>query len=387
MSGSMISQTFCSYADLGLLGAMGGSSETGPSHTGMGSSSTPMKTPGTSRSWSTEGIPSDAIRNTREFIWLLDPKTGKHQRRTHGKKATYSLGCRCDRCREGYRVTCNARALRVLETDGPVRYDGDMIRDHIDMLRREFNISPAELARLAGMSKANVLRILDGTYKVRAPKTVMKHVGDKILAVTGYEDEVRAPTGSVYSALSSKRLRSLAALGYTPTDIWSMVYPGRVNPHSSSQVYRALIYHPERNPTIRVFTAQGILQAYREIGDKRAYIPESAPFQSPEGTQKAVRMRILNYAKAHGWGTPASWEDPGTLQWPYGGESSGPVETAKTIDWVLVERMSQGERHPCTFEEKTEAVRLMLQRNVGRNEIRRQLGISTQTWRKIERCI
>ena len=371
MTGSTTNQTSYSYVDPGQLAATATSSPTAKSPTTSGGWSTPTTAPGKSRSWSAEGIPSDAVKVTDEFIWLPDAKTGKVYKRRHGCKSTASAGCRCRKCY----LANKAAELRYQENrrlnGGSVpRYDGDAVRAHILWLATEKKVGRRALARMTGIHEASLQRILRGKKDNPAPKTVLPRLAERILAVTGDEQEGWCPHSRVPSDLTIRRLQSLQASGFSGGHIHQLMSDKVAN--GGSNRVNKLISVPENHPYVWVTMAEGILRVYRMVGDSPA---------EEWGARKSAATLSRNRAKENGWLPPASWDDPGCL---FGEVPDEPLPEVR-VDPVVVERLFLGDRDGLSFnhDERREAVRQMIARGVGYNETVLRLHISTQTYTKI----
>lgn len=373
-NGSTMNQTYSSCAAPAQPDATDISKRTVSKATTSDGSSGPAISHGKSRSWSTNGIPSDAVKVTDEFIWLPDAKTGKVYKRRHGFQATYSAGCRCERCTRAYRKARKVEKFHKQRNGGTGRYDGDEIRAHIKWLKDEKRIGLAQIASITGIHYMTLRRYVVGTPDRPIPAvSVIKRNGEKIMAVTGNEEEGRSRSGYVNPELTIHRLRSLAALGYGPTVLYAMSHPNR-NTRPGSNIYARMIFHPEGVHKIFVQTAREVRALYREIGD--------TPYETDNRQARSGRTKILRLATREGWLLPAGWDDPGTLA--FDGFEEG-EEMPCEVDPVVVDRLFKGDRDGLNFNhaERREAVRLMLAKDVGHNEILRRLKISSQTYDKI----
>lgn len=177
-------------------------------------------------------------------------------------------------------------------------------------------VSPTAIYRAAGLSE---------TYGGTAYSTgrgALASTRDALAAVT--EDDFRG-TDMVYADLTRRRIFSLRAIGHRLTDM----------PVDGKGVWRT-------HERVTIATARAMRDHYRTL-------------EFTIGPNKNGMARARN----EGHRPPLSWDDPGTLAWP-----NGPVDwqipRERHLDFVVVQRLLDGERIRSTKAEKVEAMRRWL---------------------------
>jgi len=319
------------------------------------------------RTWDENGIPTDAVENDETYIRLPD-QYGRVYRRRHGFSATYSAGCRCARCyRERYRTH------KLAKLRSRPMHDGDVIREHMIWLRDVKGMGLPSQARVSGIHVRSLLRILTGRSdgeagRIPPPPRVQARTGDAILAITGDEVMQRHSQDYVPADLTRYRLRSLVALGYPVNTLVEMI--GRRPLNGGGPLHKVVNGQVER---VYLETAVAVAELYDKIGD--------TPPTPIGDREKAAVTSARRRAEREGWGTPASWDDPGTLG------SGVPVVMAAECesdepDRVVVERLMEGKRpEGFTRAERDEAARILFTRgDLSEKQIMERLKVSGRTF-------
>lgn len=187
--------------------------------------------------------------------------------------------CRCDDCRAGNTKRQDRR--RRLEAYGQweARRSARAAHDHINALRSEHGITINEFATLSGVNRRMVWAITkDPDCRVEADTE------RRVLAVTG-EERCFAPGSTIPSKGARRRIRALAAIGYTNRDI--MAAAG-LNVSYASQILK--------QPTITRSVHAAIAEAYERLS------------ATPAPTSFGGRRAILRAAR-EGWAPPHAWDD------------------------------------------------------------------------------
>lgn len=190
--------------------------------------------------------------------------------RTHGLRATYVAGCRCDAC-----TTANRAYRKKLELHGTDLVDSEPVRQYVKLLRAA-GVGRRTIARQAGVAQTVIDRLV-GINRSRPEFRMRAETVAKILAVT-------ADTSSYMPALGAvRRLQALVAIGWTQTALaheigWTLANLNNLTRKPGGIIRRA--------------THDRIVAIYERL--------EDTPGSS---------TRAKNIARNKGWLPPAAWDD------------------------------------------------------------------------------
>lgn len=214
----------------------------------------------------------------------------------HGTRSCYTFGgCRCAACRTAVREYERQRRRRLIEEahgTRPPRYvDTAEVRAHIAWLRSE-GIGYKRIGRLAGIPSATMGRLAGYNRGDRPQNRILATSAARILAIRPDLDNL-AGSALIDGAPSGRRLRALAALGWTNTEMGRRIGVTVTN-------FGPLIAGTGK---IQAATARRIAALYDELHMTPA--PDS-----PGAT------RARNRAAAAGWLPPLAWDDIDTGDLP-----------------------------------------------------------------------
>lgn len=155
----------------------------------------------------------------------------------------------------------------------------DEVNAHIERLRAS-GVSLLRIAAISGMSRA-------GVRQLRQRERVWRVNGEKILAIDPVGVGDTEDSGFVPALGSRRRLRALAAVGFTQT------YLAERLGLTTTWLYNLL---HERTSQVRVSTARRIDAVFREL---QLAVPP------PSAGSTVARQR----ARAQGWALPLAWDE------------------------------------------------------------------------------
>lgn len=115
-------------------------------------------------------------------------------RSPHGTNARYVAGCSCFECCEAHAAYQRERGCRTVKTNVPL----EVVRAHIDHLKREHRMSRRAIADMSGVSYKTLRNIDDGVFE-----SVTAATAEALLALRG---PVASDTTALISAAPTHRL-------------------------------------------------------------------------------------------------------------------------------------------------------------------------------------
>lgn len=205
-------------------------------------------------------------------------------RHQHGTQLAYKKDeCRCDPCREAYRVYGKRVHYRTL-TGTHTYVDAALARAHVRRLLTVLTVGQVE--QRSGVNRTSI-RLLVGDWPGKAPsKRIARSTHTALMAVRP-ERVGQETSGLVDPVGTTRRLRALIALG------WDSRYLGTRLGMSNCTIPR--ITHDEVT-LILVSTREAVRALYDELA---LTIP-------PEGR---VRTMSRGRARRAGWAPPLAWDD------------------------------------------------------------------------------
>lgn len=133
---------------------------------------------------------------------------------THGLRATYVRGCRCEQCRKANSDYARMRDRRAAyakhNPDLAPLIDSTPVREHLRELRKA-GMGRRTIAARAGVSQTVVARLLE-VDRSRPAARIRRETATKLL---GVQPDRLAPSALVDGIGTQRRLQALVAIGYT----------------------------------------------------------------------------------------------------------------------------------------------------------------------------
>lgn len=202
------------------------------------------------------------------------PEHGTYARANgvHGRRGPCNCGpCRTIRLRVKKRNKVNRQLGRAS------RVPADLAQAHLKTLSE--TMTWPQIGTLAGCDYGNLREIANGHVPV-----ILCSTQNKILAV---QPQISAPGKPVDATGTTRRVRGLRALGYSPAFI--------AKAFGFSETHVRLLSRGDQ-PTVRHRIAVKVAAVFAEL----ATVP------APRSTSATMSR---NYAQAHGWAPPGAWDD------------------------------------------------------------------------------
>lgn len=250
----------------------------------------------------------------------------------HGTYAAYTLdSCRCVPCAAARSKHDAARGRAKAYGREPL-VPAEPVRAHVAALKAA-GLGKRSIAEKAGVSVTALEKLLNGATRDgrRLPpsRRMTRAVADAILAVPLPDLTAYAGAARIDATGTRRRLRALAALGWTVQRI--------ADDHDLERQALDAVMRGRAHVSARV--ARAVALAYEQIGDRR---PTAADRHQQTGI-----TRTLNLARAAGWAPPAMW-DPEAIDDPEASEPEGVVLQLphRGVDLDEFVHLVRGGEHP-----------------------------------------
>lgn len=200
----------------------------------------------------------------------------------HGDPRRYSRGCRCDICKKG--ITTETRRRRYLRATGrALLTTPDRAAGHIEKLRAA-GMTDAQILTGAALAPDTLYRI------VRRSGGLLRATEARILAIRPVRPTGRGSGANVPALGTVRRLRALAADGWTATELGR-----RAGKHKQFIVH---LQNMDERGQVRMWVADYVRRLHGELVDLKA----------EDFTAPTLVKRTRQRASAKNWSSSAYWD-------------------------------------------------------------------------------
>jgi plasmid maintenance system antidote protein VapI len=279
----------------------------------------------------------------------------------HGTRAAY-VGdrCRCGSCRAANSADQRRRHRAIVYGRWQPFVDAEPARRHVRLLMAN-GIGRRQIATLTTLSPSTIDNLIYGNPRAHRPPTgrIRPDTANRLLAIS-VTPANKAPGRYTDAGPSIRRLRALAAIGWSPTAIACelSICPARI-----ARILKAA------NVTVATATAIRIL--YDRAGDTP---PQTFTEQQRDGAETArARARRQHWAPPMAWDNIESDAEPSHAE--PGRHPNGPFD----IDEIAIERAMNGDQVKINGPERDEVIRRLTERGYSVRNIADRLNTTART--------